>query len=193
MPTNIDLGGVGGRPRIVVRFCKRSPSSECLKSLSWKSSCVRRVGAVKATIACCKKWLHCECLKSLSWKSSCVRRVGAVKATIAYCKQRLPFLRRISKECVRLSSHHHRYLWLLVSEDIVFRSGRLLASMAFTSQLLHSYFTVTSQLLHSYFMVKQFKLDNCSLEKKRTITYLVFFLFQRIVPLCWLFYEVIVK
>ena len=151
MPTNIDLGGVGGRPRVVVRFCKRSLSSECLKSLSWKSSCVRKV--------------------------------GAVKATIAYCKQRLPFLRRVSKECVRLSSHHLSYLWLLVSEDIVFRSGRLLASMAFTSQLLHSYFTVTSQLPHSYFMVKPWNLDNCSLEKKRTITYIVFFV-QRIVPLC---------
>ena len=47
-----------------------------------------------------------------------------------------------------------RVLCLLVSEDIVFRSGCLLASMTSTSQLLHNYFTVTSQLLHSYFMVK---------------------------------------
>ena len=39
--------------------------------------------------------------------------VGVARVTIPYCQKRLPFLRRVSKECVRLCLHRHGLAWRL--------------------------------------------------------------------------------
>lgn len=40
-------------------------------------------------------------------------QVGLAKLTVAYCKQRLPVLRRVSKECIRQTLVRMGYAWRL--------------------------------------------------------------------------------
>ena len=102
----------------------RKKTQREVKKKDGKRACIKSIDAVLARNRADKSWQgkdssaggrpqsltdsEVEQLKTLMHEE-----VGLAKVTIPYCKKRLPFLRRLSKECCRQSLLRLGYAWRL--------------------------------------------------------------------------------